>query len=189
MRTLGYRSHVLLAAAAAAGLVAALGRPWYARAPQPVMDAEAEFGTLHGPAGGLSEAIVRWFTETQGTTGWDALGVWGTVLAALAGVTAAGALGCLMPSLQGVAREMLRYGALACVGLALWKLFDPPGSNAELELRFGAFIAAGAALLAMSAGGAVAAAPLRHRAAPAAYVPPPRPSAYDAAGSAPPPGA
>jgi len=33
MRTIGFRSNVLFIIAAAAGLVAALGRPWYAKAP------------------------------------------------------------------------------------------------------------------------------------------------------------
>ena len=184
MRTLGFRTHVLLAVAAAVGVIAALDRPWYAKAPQPVGEPTGGIGSLQGPVDGLAEGVMRWFTESQGTTGWDALGVWSTVLAALAALTAVGAVGCLVPALQGAARELLRYGSLACVGVTLWKLFDPPGSNAAFELRLGAFLAAGAALAAMSSGAAVAAAPLRRRrVAPAAYAPPPP------AGSAPPPGA
>jgi len=184
MRTLGFRTHVLLAVAAAVGVIAALGRPWYANAPQPVQEAELAIGSLHGPANGLTAGIERWVTETAGTTGWDALGVWGTVLAALAVLTAVAAIGCLVPSFQGVARELLRYGALACFGVAVWKLVDQPGANDALELRFGAFVAVGAALVALSSGGAVAAAPLRRRTPVARYTPPPAP-----AGSAPPPGA
>lgn len=183
MRTLGYRTNAVLAVAAAVGLIAALQRPWYARAPVPLEEASG-IGSLQGPADGLLEGASRWFSESAGTTGWDALGVWGTVLAALAGLTAVGALGCLVPALQGVARELLRYGALACVGVAVWKLVDQPGPNDVLELRFGAFVAAFAALVALSSGAAVAAAPLRRRRpAPAGYVPPPPPPAY----SAPPP--
>jgi hypothetical protein len=178
MHTLGYRTHVLVAAAAAAGVIAALERPWYAKAPVPIEEATGSIGSLQGPADGFVEGAARWFSESAGTTGWDALGVWGTVLAALAGLTAAGAVGCLVPALQGVARELLRYGALACVAVALWKLVDQPGPNDALELRFGAFIAAGAALVALSSGGAVAAAPLpRRRPAPAGYTPPPPPGA------------
>src|SRR5918992_5845734 len=115
MRTLGFRTHVLLAVAAATGVVAALGRPWYASAPQATAEGDLAIGSLHGPANGLTAAIERWVSETTGTTGWDALGVWGTVFAALAAVTAAGAVACLVPALQGVAREAARYGALACV--------------------------------------------------------------------------
>jgi hypothetical protein len=189
MRTLGYRTHVLLAVAAAVGVIAALGRPWYGKGPQTVEDTTGSIGTLQGPVEGVAEGMVRWFTEPVGTTGWDALGVWATVLAALAALAAVAALTCLVPSLQGVARELLRYGALACVGIAAWKLIDPPGSNAAFEPRFGAFVAAAAALVALSSGSALAAAPLRRRRPVATFTPPPSPPRYDAAGSAPPPGA
>jgi hypothetical protein len=181
MRTLGYRTHVLLAVAAAVGVIAALEGPWYAKAPVPVVEETGGIGSLHGPADGFLEGAARWFRDSAGTTGWDALGVWATVLAVLAALTAAGAIGCLVPPLQGVARELLRYSALACLAVAVWKLFDQPGPNEALELRFGAFVAAGAALVALSSGAAVAAAPLRRRRpAPAAYVPPPPPPAYSA---------
>jgi hypothetical protein len=78
-----------------------------------------------------------------------------------------GALGCLVPALQGIAREALRYGGLATFGVALWKLIDTPGPNAAMEPRLGAFVAVGAALIAVSSGSAVAAAPLKRRTAPA----------------------
>ena len=184
MRTLGFRTHVLLAVAAAIGVIAALGRPWYAEAPKPLAESSKTIGDLHGPVDGLSEGIQRWISSTTGTTGWDSLGVWGTVLAALAALTAVGALGCMVPALQGVARELLRYSALACFGVAVWKLVDQPGANDALELRFGAFLATGAALLALSSGGTVAASPLRRRRPVARFTPPRAP-----AGSAPPPGA
>jgi hypothetical protein len=116
--------------------------------------------------------------------------VWGTVVAVFAVVTAAGALGCMVPALQGVAREAVRYAAFACVGVVIWKLVDTPGPNAELELRFGAFVAAAAAIIAFSSGAAVASTPLRRRTvAPAGYTPPPPPPRYETAASAPPPGA
>jgi hypothetical protein len=73
-----------------------------------------------------------------------------------------------VPAIQGVAREALRYGALASFGLAVWKLIDTPGPNAAMEPRLGAFVAVFAALIAVSSGSAVASAPLRRRTA-AAY--------------------
>jgi hypothetical protein len=188
MRTLGLRTHALLAVAAAAGVIAALARPWYAAAP-PAENAAKGVGSIQGPVDGLAAGMERWISQSAGTTGWDALGVWGTVIAALAGVTAVGAILCLVPALQGFAREVLRYAAFACAAVVVWKLVDQPGSNAELELRFGAFVAAGAALVAFSSGSAVASTPLRHRrTAPARYTPPPAPPRYETAGSAPPPG-
>jgi hypothetical protein len=189
MRTLGFRSQILLAVAAAVGVIAALGRPWYAAAPRVVEADVKSIGSLHGPANGFTAGVERWIGETAGTTGWDALGVWGTVLAALAGLTAFAAVGCLVPALQGATRELLRYGALACFGVAVWKVVDTPGANDVLELRFGAFIAVAAALVAVSAGSSVAATPLqRRRQAPAIFTPPPAPPRYDTGASAPPPG-
>jgi hypothetical protein len=189
MRTLGFRTHVLLAVAAAVGVIATLSRPWYAAAPPPV-DGEKAIGSLHGPASGFMASLERAVSQTEGISGWSALGTWGTVLAALAAVTALGALACLAPALRGIAREVLRYGALALVAVVVWKLVDTPGANAALELRFGALAAAAAALIAFSSGSAVASVPLRRRvAAPAAYTPPPPPPRYESAASAPPPGA
>src|SRR5918998_2950905 len=157
MRTLGFRTHVLVALAAAAGVVAALARPWYAPA------GTAAATDLDGPLYTLSDTMSRWIGDPSGTTGWDALGAWGTALAALAVVTGLGAFGCLVPGLQGAAREALRYGSLACLAIAAWKLLDSPGPNAELEPRHGVFVAALAAAIAFASGSAVAAAPLRSR--------------------------
>jgi hypothetical protein len=189
MRTLGLRTHALLAVAAAAGVIAALARPWYAAAP-PVATGADGVGSIQGPVDGLAAGMERWISQSEGMTGWDTLGVWGTVIAALAAVVGVGALGCLVPALQGLARELLRYSALACAAIVVWKLVDTPGPNADLELRFGAFVGAAAALIAFSSASAVASTPLRHRrTAPAGYTPPPAPPRFEAAGSAPPPGA
>jgi hypothetical protein len=167
MRTLGFRTHALLTVAAAVGVIAALAEPWYAFAPRVVPDATGSIGSIEGPVDGLAAGMQRWVTENAGTTGWDALGSWGTALAALAMLTALGALGCLVPAIQGVAREVLRYSALASFGIALWKLIDTPGPNQLMEPRLGAFVAVFAALIAVTSGSAVAGAPLRRRSAPA----------------------
>ena len=167
MRTLGFRSNALVALAAAVGVIAALGQPWYAAAPRPPAADVTAVGSFDGSVDGLASGISRWITEASGTTGWDALGTWAAVLAGLAALTAAGALGCLVPPLQGVAREALRYAGLGAFGIAVWKLIDSPGPNAMMEPRFGAFIAVAAALIAVSSGSAVAGAPLRRRSSPA----------------------
>lgn len=163
MRTLGFRTHALLAVAAAVGVIAALGETWYAQAPRVAQDEGSSIGSLHGPVEGLTAGIVRWVSETDGSRGWDALGAWGSVLAACAALTALGAVGCLIPAIQGVAREALRYAGLATFGIALWKLIDTPGPNQLMEPRFGAFVATAAALVAVTSGSAVAAAPLKRR--------------------------
>ena len=165
MRTLGFRTHSLLTIAAAVGMIAALAEPWYALAPRPPQ-ADNAIGTIHGPVDGLAAGMQRWVTGGAGTSGWDGLGTWGSVLAGLAALTAIGALGCLIPAIQGAAREALRYGSLAAFGVALWKLIDTPGPNQLMEPRLGAFIAVGAAVVAVTSGSAVASAPLRRRTSP-----------------------
>jgi hypothetical protein len=171
MRTLGFHTHVLMAIAAAAGLVATLSRPWYAAAP--AGDAkEKAIGDLHGPLDGLFHAVERWVTETSGSTGWQSLDQLAVAMAAMAGVAAFGALLCLAPALQGVGRELVRYGALAAFAVAAWKLIDPPGSNAATELRYGAFAAVACATVVLTAGMGVANAPLRRRRAPDSFAQP-----------------
>jgi hypothetical protein len=165
MSTLGFRTHALLTMAAAVGVIAALAEPWYALAPKPVQ-ADSAIGTLDGPVEGLAAGMQRWVTAGAGTSGWDGLGTWGTVLAGLAALTAIGALGCLVPAIQGVAREALRYASLGTFGVAVWKLIDTPGPNQLMEPRIGAFIAVIAALIAVTSGSGVASAPLKRRTAP-----------------------
>src|SRR3954453_21335215 len=141
MRTLGFRTHALLTIAAAVGVIAALAEPWYAPAPNTAPEGGPAIGSSEGPVDGLAAGIQRWISDSAGTSGWDALGSWGTVLAALAALTAVGAFGCLVSATQGVAREVLRYSALAAFGIAVWKLIDTPGPNQVMEPRFGAFVA------------------------------------------------
>ena len=162
MRTLGFRTHALLTFAAAVGMIAALAEPWYGLAPRPAQ-ADTAIGTIDGPVDGLAAGMQRWVTDGVGTSGWDGLGTWGSVLAGLAALTAVGALGCLIPATQGVAREALRYGSIGAFGVAVWKLIDTPGPNQLMEPRLGAFIAVAAALIAVTSASAVAGAPLRRR--------------------------
>jgi hypothetical protein len=182
MRTLGFRTHVLLVLAGAAGVLASLSWHWYDKAPKPAPEAAARIGQLDGPLEGLYHGLQRWATATGGTSGWTALGGWATGLAVLSLLAALGALACTVPALQGLGRELVRYAALAAFGVAAWHLFDPPGSNAALELRHGAFVGAGCALMLVSSAMGVANAPLRRRAAAPRYVAPPAPAAYEPVG-------
>lgn len=162
MRTLGFRTHVLLAIAAAVGLVATLGRPWYASAPLPAET--AGIGDINGPLNQFFEGLRRWVGDPVGWTGWQALDHAGLALAAMAGVAALGGLACLAPSLQALGRDLLRYGALAAFAIVAWRLLDSPGPNAALELRHGALAAAGCSAVLLTCGLGVANAPLRRRA-------------------------
>jgi hypothetical protein len=180
MRTLGFRTHILLTLAACGGVAAALGMPWYGTAP------EQESG-LDGPMDDLLQAIGRAVAATDGETGRQALGTWALPITALAAFTALMSLLCLVASLQGAAKEGLRLGALATLGVVAWKIVSHP----HVELRQGALVAGFAALVLIASAFAVASAPVRRHKArfghPGVHVPPPPPPLYESAGSTPPP--
>src|ERR1044072_5979150 len=83
MRTLGFRTHALLTLAAAVGMIAALAEPRYGLARNPP-GADNATGRIHGPGDGRAAGMQRWVTGGAGTSGWDGLGMWGSVLAGLA---------------------------------------------------------------------------------------------------------
>ncbi len=151
------RTHVLLALAAATGLVATLGRPWYA----PAAASPGEPEDIQERATTIAGTVQRWITEAGGTTGWDALGHTGMALAAMAAVAALGALLCLAPGLQVLGRDVLRYGAYAAGVIVAWRLVDSPGANGAMELRNGALAGAGCAIVLLVCASSVAAAKLR----------------------------
>jgi hypothetical protein len=178
MRTLGFRTHILLVLAGAVGIIASLGRPWYAKPPAPLADNSEHFD-VHGPLRGVVDAADRWISEAGGITGWDALGTSGQVLAALSLLAALCAVGCIVPALQGLVHEPLRYISFAVFALAVWRVIDTPGPNDALELRLGALIALVSATMVWVSAQGVASAPSRRRVAPPRYTPPPPPPAYE----------
>src|ERR1043165_9503628 len=117
MRTLGFRTHVLLAIAGAIGILYPLNRPWYAAAPPIPKDDEAGIGDIHGPLNTFLEGCKRWITGTTGQTGWNALDHWGQMIAAMAIVAVVGCVACLTPKLQVLGRDLARYGALAALAI------------------------------------------------------------------------
>jgi hypothetical protein len=178
MRTQGFHTRLMLAIAGALGVVLTLQRPWYAKAPKTDPSETHGLGDINGPLYDLLHGMQRWVTGVGGTSGWDALGQWGIAIAALAGISLLGALLCLVPAVQSLGRDLLRYGALTTVAITLWKLLDPPGTNSQYELRSGALLAAGFALMLVITGVGAAAAPLRRRVDRPAYQAPPPPPVY-----------
>jgi hypothetical protein len=126
---------ILLALAAAGGVVASLKLPWY------------------GPhaATGL-DALTQAVTARTGTAGWTALGSWGTPIVGLTALAGLMIVLCMEPSARGIAREGARVASVGVVALVAWKLLDHPG-----ELRQGALLAGGCALVLLSSAYAVAA--------------------------------
>ena len=162
MRTIGFRSNILFAIAAAFGVIAALGRPWYG--PEaPVTDARME---------DLFAGIGRAFTEPEGTIGWAALQTTDALLAGLAVGSAVLLALALVPSIQRHMQPLARWCALATVGVVLYALLEQPPSAAMAETRHGAFIELASALVLLASAWSVASGPARRRTAPRSYNPP-----------------
>jgi hypothetical protein len=166
MRTIGFRSNILFAIAAAIGVIASLGQPWYGRAAEPT-DARIE---------DLFSGIGRAFTESGGTTGWDALETTDTLIAGLAAGTVVLVMLALLPSIQRHVQGLARWTALATFGVVLVKLIDEPGANSLNEPRHGVLIALAASAALVGSTFTVASAPSRRRTPVKTYTPPPAPS-------------
>jgi hypothetical protein len=168
MRTIGFRSNILFAIAAAFGVVASLGRPWYGPS-NPATDAQME---------DLFGGIGRSMTEPGGTDGWTALATADQLLTGLAVATVVLLVLTLVPALQRHMQPLARWCALATLGVVLVKLVDGPDTAAMSEPRNGIFLALAAALVLVASTWTVAAAPSRKRVPPKSYTPPPAP-VYD----------
>ena len=178
MRTLGFRTHVLLAIAGAIGVLYSLGRPWYGGALAAKTEGETAIGDIHGPLNAFFDGVKRWATSADGVTGWQALDHWGQMIGAMAAVAVIGSLACLSPGLQALGRDFARYGSLAALAIVAWKLLDPPGDNAVLELRSGALIAGVFSVMLFVCASGVASAPMRRKVPQRTYQAPPPPPAY-----------
>ena len=165
MGTIGFRSNIFFAIAAAIGVIAALGRPWYGPSATPT-NARME---------DLFAGIGRAFTEHGGTTGWDALQSADTLIAGLAAGTVFLLLLTLIVPLQAHVQMLARWSGLATFGVIAVKLIDEPAANSMSEPRHGLFIALAAAGVLVASSMTVAAAPKRHRTPAKTYTPPPAP--------------
>jgi hypothetical protein len=166
MRTIGFRTNILFAIAAAFGVIAALGRPWYGPS-APASDAQME---------DLFDGLARAVGEPGGTAGWEALQTSDQMIAGLAVATVALLTLTLVPTLQRHMQPLARWGALATVGVVLYTLVDGPGTTAMAEPRQGLLLALGASLVLLTSAWTVAEAPTRRRVAPKTYTPPPAPA-------------
>jgi hypothetical protein len=174
MRTIGFRSNILFAIAAAFGVVAALGRPWYG--PSPAATEHQAVGELPNQMEDFFSGIGRAFSSADGTTGWAALHTADSVIAGLAVATVLLLLLTLVPPLQIHVQALARWTSIATFGVVLVKLIDEPGDNVLHEPRQGIMIALGAAAVLVASALTVADAPQRRRVPVKTYTPPPAPT-------------
>ena len=186
MRTIGFRSNILFIIAAAVGLLAALGRPWYAVS-QGATVQEARIGDVHGPVEEFFLRLVREFTTASGTTGWEAFTTTDTILCMLVAIAVASSIGSLVRSIEQPAREALRLATFAMLGIVVVKLANTPDAAGLVERRQGAWIALGVTGIMASSAVTIYNAPLvRRKRGPSLYdtpiVAPPRSTAFDTPG-------
>jgi hypothetical protein len=165
MRTIGFRSNILFAIAAACGVIATLSRPWYGP-------------SVPGTGGQMEKLwsdVGRALTDPDGTDGWTALHTADKLLAGLAVTTVLLLVLALVPALQRHVQALARWCALATVAVVLVKMIDVPGAASTSEVRNGAFLALAASLVLLASSWTVAAAPARRRTPPKSYTPPPPP--------------
>jgi hypothetical protein len=192
MRTIGFRSNVLFIIASAFGLLASLGRPWYAQSPT-VTAEEARIGDVQGPVESFFMRLGREFGNDNGVKGWDAFHSTDMILVALAVIAVVSAIGALTPGIEQPAREVLRIVTLATLGIVVVKLVNTPDAAGLVERRQGAWIGLGVAGIMASSASTLYNAPFaRKKRGPSLYespiVPPPRSTVFDAPGSSTPPG-
>jgi hypothetical protein len=169
MRTIGFRSNILFAIAAACGVIAALGRPWYGASVPSTDGSQMEK---------LWTDLGRSVTDPDGVDAWTALQTADKLLAGLAAATVLLLVLALVPALRVHVQALARWCALATVAVVVVKMVDVPGAASTNELRNGAFLGLAAALVLLASAWTVAAAPARRRTPPKSYTPPP-PPAYD----------
>jgi len=185
MRTIGYRSNVLFILAAAFGLLAALGQPWYASAPASLGE-EARIGEMRGPVEASFARLSREVTARDGAQGWDAFTSTDTILVALLAVAIVTAVGSLWAGIEQPCRELLRLVTLAMLGIVVVKLVNTPDTIGLVERRQGAWIALGVTgIMASSASTLYSAKLTRRKSNPGLIdynpnlVAPPRSTAFD----------
>lgn len=183
MRTIGFRSNVLFIVAASVGLLASLGRPWYAPAAALTME-EVRIGDVNGPVETFFLRLAREFTSETGTTGWVAFSTTDTILCVLIAFAVISAFGSLRPGLEQLSREVLRLATFGMLGIVVVKLANTPDAAGLVERRQGAWIALGVSGIMASSAATLYTAPFaRRKSAPSLYenpiVAPPRSHVFD----------
>jgi hypothetical protein len=191
MRTIGFRSNVLFILASAFGLLAALGRPWYAPAPVGRIE-DTGIGTVPSGVEGFFSRLGREISSSGGTKGWDAFHSTDMLLVVLLAIAVVSALGALAPGVEQPAREVLRLVTLAMLGIVVVKLVNTPDAGGLVERRQGAWIALGVTGIMASSAATLYAAPLAGRKRGPSLVErpiiaPPRSHAFDSSESYTPP--
>jgi hypothetical protein len=167
MRSLGFRTHVLYALAASAGLLLSLGRPWYAPAPSAPTTSSDAVGQMPDTISQFFAGLKRSVTEGGGPAGSAQLHTAATFLIALAAILAACALASLVPAMRRGAASGAQLASLLALATVVLEVIAQPGGRAAVEARVGGWIALASAVFGFVAAMQLDSAP-RRRPAPKA---------------------
>jgi hypothetical protein len=165
MRALSTTSKLLAYVAAALGVAAAVGLPWFAASPAAEVKKRDSAGyiTLDGPVDAFFGGVWRWISASDGVSASERFAGADTallVLAALA-VVAAGLASVRFGERLG--RTLMQVAALAIGVLTAVKLVQVAATDDLVEARRGAVIAMSCSVIMLMTAGHVAQQKLRRR--------------------------
>ena len=164
MRTLSTSSKLLAYIAAALGVVAAVGLPWFAASPAAEAKRdEAGYITLDGPVDAFFGGVWRWISAADGVSASERFAGADMALLALAGL---GVLAAALASVrfgERLGRTLMQLAALAIGVLTAVKLVQIAATDELVEARRGAVIAMSCSVIMLMTAGHVAQQKLRRR--------------------------
>jgi len=139
MRALSTSTKLLAFVAAALGIVASLGLPWFGQSPA----AEKREGLtrINEPTEKFFGAVERWVTATDGASAHERFAGADIVLIVLAALAVLGAALGAVNGAEVAARKLMQLTSLALLAFVTAKVAQVAGSDELLETRRGAVLA------------------------------------------------
>lgn len=142
MRTLSTTSKLLAFAAAALGVVASLGLPWFAASPAAEVKQKG-LTRINEPTEKFFGGVERWLTASDGVSAHERFATADIVLMALAAIAVLGAGLAVVKGGELVGRWIMQAAAVAILGLVAVKLVQIAATDDLVEARHGAVLAVG----------------------------------------------
>ena len=140
MRTLSTSSKLLAFAAAALGVIASLGLPWFAASPAAEAK-QAGLTRINEPTEKFFGGIERWLTASDGVSAHERFASADIALMVLAALAVLGAALAAVKGGELAGRRIMQLAALAILGLVAVKLVQLAATDDLVEARHGAVLA------------------------------------------------
>jgi hypothetical protein len=137
MRTLSTGPKLLAYVAAALGVVAALGMPWFGPSPE-AKAPEAGLPTLEGPVNAFFGGVWRHVSEPSGATAYERFAMADIAVLVLVAIGVTGAGLALLKGAETAGRWLMRTAAFAALCVIVVKVVQVAGVDGLVETRRGA---------------------------------------------------